>query len=94
MLLVPLASLLSDIDWREHVGKIDFTPGQVCAIAGISRVKLDYWVERAGIATRGNKQRVFDASGVELLLLIKQGRDLGLGLGASIDAARSAQARH
>jgi hypothetical protein len=38
--------LLEPIDMAEHLGKIELYLGQVCAIAGISKMQLDYWRTR------------------------------------------------
>jgi DNA-binding transcriptional MerR regulator len=51
-------------------------------------MQLDYWTTKAKIPTKGRKQRVYDVDAVELVLLIKQGRDKGLNLDAAIAAAR------
>jgi DNA-binding transcriptional MerR regulator len=67
--------------------------GQVCAIAGISKMQLDYWTNKARIPTKGKKQRIYDMDAVETVMLIKQARDKGLNLGAAIDAAQRFQAQ-
>ena len=46
--------------WREHLDKIELYLGQVCAIAGISKMQLDYWTNKAQIPTKGKKQRIYD----------------------------------
>ena len=43
--------LLEPIDMSEHLGKIELYLGQVCAIAGISKMQLDYWTNKAQIPT-------------------------------------------
>ena len=64
------------------------TSGQVCRLAGISKMQLDYWTNKAQIPTKGKKQRIYDMDAVETVMLIKQAKDKGLNLGAAIDAAR------
>ena len=64
------------------------TSGQVCQIAGISKMQLDYWTNKAQIPTKGKKQRIYDIDALETVMLIKQAKDKGLNLGAAIDAAR------
>ena len=64
------------------------TLGQVCRIAGITKMQLDYWTLKAQIPTRGRKQRLYDAEALETVMLIKQAKDKGLNLGAAIEAAR------
>jgi hypothetical protein len=80
--------LLEPIDMAEHLSKIELYLGQVCAIAGISKMQLDYWTNKAQIPTKGKKQRIYDMEAVETVMLIKQAKDKGLNLGAAIDAAR------
>src|SRR6266545_857580 len=73
--------LLEPIDLAEHLG-------QVCQIAGISKMQLDYWTNKAQIPTKGKKQRIYDIGALETVMLIKQAKDKGLNLGAAIEAAR------
>jgi len=80
--------LLEPIDLVEHLNKIELYLGQVCAIAGISKMQLDYWTNKAQIPTKGKKQRIYDIGALETVMLIKQAKDKGLNLGAAIDAAR------
>ena len=80
--------LLEPIDMAEHLDKIELYLGQVCQIAGISKMQLDYWTNKAQIPTKGKKQRIYDMDAVETVMLIKQAKDKGLNLGAAIDAAR------
>ncbi len=82
------ADLLEPIDLADHLGKVELYLGQVCQIAGISKMQLDYWTNKAQIPTKGKKQRIYDMQAVELVMLIKQAKDKGLNLGAAIDAAR------
>ena len=80
--------LLEPIDMAEHLDKIELYLGQVCQIAGISKMQLDYWTNKAQIPTKGKKQRIYDMDALETVMLIKQAKDKGLNLGAAIDAAR------
>ena len=80
--------LLEPIDIAEHLGKVELYLGQVCQIAGISKMQLDYWTNKAQIPTKGKKQRIYDIDALETVMLIKQAKDKGLNLGAAIDAAR------
>src|SRR5205823_7252770 len=81
--------LLEPIDLAEHLEKIELYLGQVCQIAGISKMQLDYWTNKAQIPTKGKKQRIYDIDALETVMLIKQAKDKGLNLGAAIEAARS-----
>src|SRR5277367_1453176 len=80
--------LLEPIDLADSLGKVELYLGQVCAIAGISKMQLDYWTNKAQIPTKGKKQRIYDMDAIETVMLIKQAKDKGLNLGAAIDAAR------
>jgi DNA-binding transcriptional MerR regulator len=80
--------LLEAIDMSQHLGKLELYLSQVCRVAGISKMQLDYWTTKAQIPTKGRKQRVYDMDAVETVMLIKQGKDKGLSLPAAIDAAR------
>jgi DNA-binding transcriptional MerR regulator len=80
--------LLEPIDLSAHLDKVELYLGQVCRLAGISKMQLDYWTNKAQIPTKGKKQRIYDMDAVETVMLIKQGKDKGLNLGAAIDAAR------
>jgi DNA-binding transcriptional MerR regulator len=81
--------LLEPINLAEHLDKIELYLGQVCQIAGISKMQLDYWTNKAQIPTKGKKQRIYDVEALETVMLIKQAKDKGLNLGAAIEAARS-----
>jgi DNA-binding transcriptional MerR regulator len=81
--------LLEPINLVDHLGQVGFYLGQVCTIAGISKMQLDYWTNKAEIPTRGRKQRIYDIDALETVMLIKQAKDKGLNLGAAIDAART-----
>ena len=85
--------LLEPIDMVAHLDKIELYLGQVCQIAGISKMQLDYWTNKAQIPTKGKKQRIYDIEALETVMLIKQAKDKGLNLGAAIDAARRFQAQ-
>ena len=80
--------LLEPVDISEHLDKIELYLGQVCAVAGISKMQLDYWTNKAQIPTKGRKQRIYDMDAVETVMLIKQAKDKGLNLEAAIDAAK------
>ncbi|HEY4347609.1 MAG TPA: MerR family transcriptional regulator [Gaiellaceae bacterium] len=71
-----------------HVGRIELYLGQVCRLAGISKMQLDYWTSKAHIPTKGKKQRIYDMDAIELVMLIKQGKDKGMNLAEAIEAAR------
>ena len=82
------ADLLDPVDIPARLDQLDLYLGQVCAVAGVSKMQLDYWTTKAGIETQGRKQRTYDMRSVELVMLIKQAKDKGLNLGAAIEAAR------
>ena len=87
------ADLLDPVDIPSRLDQLDLYLGQVCAVAGISKMQLDYWTTKAGIETNGRKQRTYDMRSVELVMLIKQAKDKGMTLPAAIEAAREFQAR-
>jgi DNA-binding transcriptional MerR regulator len=74
------------------VVELEFSVDLVCEIAGITATQLDYWTLRAGIPTHGEGRRLDDLDAVEMVILIKQSRDLGFKLHAAIAAARELQA--
>src|SRR4026208_1049618 len=80
--------LLEPIDLAETLGKVEMYLGQVCQLAGISKMQLDYWTNKAQIPTKGKKQRIYDIDALETVMLIKPAEDKGLNLGAAIEAAR------
>jgi len=82
------ADLLEPVNLADHLDKMELYLGQVCQIAGISKMQLDYWTNKAQIPTKGKKQRIYDADALETVMLIKQAKDKGLNLGAAIEAAR------
>jgi DNA-binding transcriptional MerR regulator len=83
---------LEPIDMAARLDRIELYLGQVCRLAGISKVQLDYWTNKAQIPTKGRKQRIYDMDAIETVMLIKQARDKGLPLGAAIAAAREFRA--
>ena len=85
--------LLEPIDLASHLDKLELYLGQVCRVAGISKMQLDYWTQKAEIPTHGRKQRTYDMLSVETVLLIKQAKDRGLSLSAAITAVQEFQAR-
>ncbi|MGZ4430764.1 MAG: MerR family transcriptional regulator [Gaiellales bacterium] len=87
------ADLLEPVRIEESLPRLELYLSQVCALAGISKMQLDYWTNKADIPTKGKKQRIYDMDAVELVMLIKQAKDKGLNLGAAIAAAREYQAR-
>ncbi|HET7428284.1 MAG TPA: MerR family transcriptional regulator [Gaiellales bacterium] len=84
--------LLEPVDITERLPQLELYLSQVCSVAGISKMQLDYWTTKAEIPTKGRKQRVYDMESVEMVMLIKQAKDKGLNLGAAIAAAREFQA--
>src|SRR3954468_16907361 len=91
--MVTNADLLEPVDVRDHVLGLELTLGQVCQVAGISKMQLDYWTQKAEIPTHGRKQRTYDMTSVETVLLIKQAKDRGLSLSAAIMAVQEFQDR-
>jgi DNA-binding transcriptional MerR regulator len=87
------ADLLEPVELGERLSHLELYLSQVCAVAGISKMQLDYWTNKAHIPTKGRKQRVYDMEAVEMVMLIKQAKDKGLNLGAAIAAAKEFQAR-
>jgi hypothetical protein len=87
------SDLLEAVSVADRVGELQFTVGQVCRMAGITKMQLDYWTERGSIPTQGKKQRLYDAGSVETVMLIKQARDLGFDVNAAIAASKDFQAR-
>jgi DNA-binding transcriptional MerR regulator len=80
--------VLEPVDLAAHLDRIELYLGQVCRLVGISKMQLDYWTNKAQIPTKGKKQRIYDVQSIEMVMLIKQGKDKGMNLGAAIDAAR------
>ena len=84
---------LEPVDLAGELKGVGLYLGQVCQIAGISKMQLDYWTNKAQIPTKGNKQRIYDVDAVETVMLIKQAKDKGLNLGAAIAAAYAYKSR-
>ena len=87
------ADLLEPVNLDDRLPMLELYLGQVCSLAGVTKMQLDYWTTKAEIPTKGRKQRVYDMEAVELVMLIKQAKDKGLNLGAAIAAAREFQTR-
>src|SRR6478752_9209539 len=85
------SDLLEDVSVASRVVDLEFTVGQVCRIAGITKMQLDYWTVRGDIPTLGKKQRLYDSHAVETVMLIRQARDLGFDVNAAIAAAKEYQ---
>jgi DNA-binding transcriptional MerR regulator len=85
---------LEPVDITERLPQLELYLSQVCSVAGISKMQLDYWTTKAEIPTKGRKQRVYDMESVEMVMLIKQAKDKGLNLGAAIEAARRFREEH
>src|SRR5689334_225155 len=60
---------LEPINLADHLGKVELYLGQVCQIAGISKMQLDYWTNKAQIPTKGKKQRIYDIDALETVML-------------------------
>lgn len=82
------ADLLEPVRLEERLPHLELYLSQVCSMAGITKMQLDYWTEKGDIPTQGKKQRLYDSSSVEVVMLIKQARDLGFDVNAAISAAR------
>src|SRR5205085_57942 len=80
--------LLEPINLAEHLSKVELYLGQVCQIAGISKMQLDYWTNKAQIPTKGKKQRIYDIDALETVMRTKQAKDKGLNPGAATAPAR------
>jgi DNA-binding transcriptional MerR regulator len=91
--MVDKSDLLRPVDIATRIGDVLFTVGQVCTIAGITKMQLDLWTERAAISTLGVKQRLYNVDAVEHVMLIAQARDLGFSVDAAIEAAAAFRAR-
>jgi hypothetical protein len=78
MVISRQADLLEPINLADHLDKVELYLGQVCQIAGISKMQLDYWTNKAQIPTKGKKQRIYDIEALETVMLIKQAKDKGL----------------
>src|SRR5207253_9146081 len=82
---------LQPLNIAEHLDKLELQLGQVCRIAGITKMQLDYWTMKAQIPTKGRKQRIYDIDALETVMLIKQAKDKGLNLAAAIEAAQTSR---
>jgi len=91
---VDKSDLLRPVDVASRVHAVLFTVGQVCTIAGITKMQLDLWTERASISTMGVKQRLYNTDAVEHVMLIAQARDIGFSVDSAIEAAAAYRARH
>src|SRR3954471_12859184 len=65
------ADLLEPVDLPSRLDQLDLYLGQVCTVAGISKMQLDYWTTKGGIETNGREQRTYDMRSVELVMRIK-----------------------
>jgi len=83
--------VLEPVDIAGRLDLVELYLGQVCLLAGISKMQLDYWTNKAQIPTKGKKQRRYDRHAIETVMLIKQAKDKGLGLAAAISAAKRFQ---
>src|SRR5437867_1995871 len=84
---------LEPLDLAAHLQKLELQLGQVCQIAGISKMQLDYWTTKARIPTKGRKQRIYDVDALETVMLIKQAKNKARNLGAAIGAAKASKGR-
>src|SRR5438094_445308 len=55
--------LLEPIDLADHLGKVELYLGQVCQIAGISKMQLDYWTSTASARRAGASSSLRKPSG-------------------------------
>jgi MerR-like DNA binding protein len=82
----PVDPLADVLELGARLDLLELTVGQVCKVAGISKMQLDYWTIKARIQTKGNKQRLYDLQALRMVLLIKQAVEGGLTLAAAVDA--------
>lgn len=88
------ADLLRDVIALDaRLDDLQLTVGQVCRVAGISKMKLDYWTIKARIPTQGNKQRLYDLEALKTILLIKRSLASGHTLAAAVAALPSSGVR-
>lgn len=84
------AGVLRDvIELDACLDDLQLTVGQVCRVAGISKMKLDYWTVKARIATEGNVQRLYDLHALKTILLIRRSLASGRTLAAAVAALPS-----
>ena len=72
------------VDLGAQLELLQLTVGQVCRVAGISKMKLDYWTIKARIPTEGRKQRLYGLEALRTILLIKRSLASGRTLAAAI----------
>lgn len=84
------ATVQAPINLNAEIADVGLYLGQVCQIAGISKMQLNYWTTKARIPTAGKKQRIYHRQSLELVVRIKRGLDNGLQLASAIEAARTA----
>ena len=89
----PFSEYLAPVDLLDLIEGMSFLPWQVQYMTGLTRDRLDYWTTKAGIAIEGKAKKLYPLESVELVALIKQGVDAGLGLDVAILAARDWQRR-
>ena len=82
----PVGTLGEVLALGARLETLELTVGQVCKVAGVSKMQLDYWTIKARIPTKGNKQRLYDLPALRTILLIKQGLARGLTLAAAVEA--------
>src|SRR5437762_2080473 len=80
--------LLEPINLAEHLDKVELYLGQVCQIAGISKMQLDYWTNKAQIPTKGKKQRMSEKEAARRGRMTKQQTEKVLTPGAAMAAGR------
>src|SRR3569623_763179 len=80
--------LLEPVNLAEHLEKVELYLGQVCQLAGISKMQLAYWTNKAQHPPKGKQQRIYDMDALETGMVIKQATDKGRNLGAASEAAR------
>ena len=61
---------LEPVDMAAHLDGLELYLSQVCRLAGISKMQLDYWTNKAQIPTKGRKQRIYDIDALETVMLI------------------------
>ena len=85
------ADLLEPINFSPSIStRSSSISGRSAQIAGISKMQLDYWTNKAQIRPRDASNGSTTWTQVETVMLIKQAKDKGLNLEAAIEAARAA----
>jgi DNA-binding transcriptional MerR regulator len=69
------------------------TLGQICRVAGVTRARLHCWTARAEIPTAGKTQRLYGMDALELVMLIKRGKQKGLSLEQAVQTAKASRWR-